>query len=214
MITPLWRGDWCSTFSWNYVSNWKYLILFSGQCRTALGMEEGKIPDHAISASSSYETKSVGPQNARWVHSINHFKNLIPKSLQQIGVVCLGNISVLEKTFFTRPKAAKLLACVKMAVAHYFMNDVYPHEGIFSPCSISEDLPRPLIGTVIIGNIWKYVCKNWYAYNTWRKGEILSVGIIKNLGGLYHSTEISFINRTIFFLKISMKIWSISGDIL
>ncbi|XP_045464943.1 discoidin domain-containing receptor tyrosine kinase B-like [Harmonia axyridis] len=37
----------------------------NGQCRTALGMEEGKIPDHAISASSSYEAKSVGPQNAR-----------------------------------------------------------------------------------------------------------------------------------------------------
>ncbi|XP_074028100.1 discoidin domain-containing receptor 2 isoform X2 [Leptinotarsa decemlineata] len=36
-----------------------------GECRTALGMEEGRIPDHAISASSSYETKSVGPQNAR-----------------------------------------------------------------------------------------------------------------------------------------------------
>ncbi|KAH1003685.1 hypothetical protein HUJ04_003562 [Dendroctonus ponderosae] len=27
-------------------------------------MEAGRIPDHAISASSSYETKSVGPQNA------------------------------------------------------------------------------------------------------------------------------------------------------
>ncbi|XP_008199917.2 epithelial discoidin domain-containing receptor 1 [Tribolium castaneum] len=37
----------------------------AGECRTALGMEEGRIPDHAISASSSYEAKSVGPQNAR-----------------------------------------------------------------------------------------------------------------------------------------------------
>ncbi|XP_050311862.1 discoidin domain-containing receptor tyrosine kinase B-like isoform X2 [Anthonomus grandis grandis] len=37
----------------------------NGQCRSALGMEEGRIPDHAISASSSYEAKSVGPQNAR-----------------------------------------------------------------------------------------------------------------------------------------------------
>ncbi|XP_065161384.1 discoidin domain-containing receptor 2-like isoform X2 [Atheta coriaria] len=36
-----------------------------GECRAALGMEEGRIPDHAISASSSYEAKSVGPQNAR-----------------------------------------------------------------------------------------------------------------------------------------------------
>ncbi|XP_019760683.2 epithelial discoidin domain-containing receptor 1 isoform X2 [Dendroctonus ponderosae] len=37
----------------------------NGECRSALGMEAGRIPDHAISASSSYETKSVGPQNAR-----------------------------------------------------------------------------------------------------------------------------------------------------
>lgn len=36
-----------------------------GECRSALGMEEGRIPDHAITASSSYEAKSVGPQNAR-----------------------------------------------------------------------------------------------------------------------------------------------------
>uniref|UniRef100_A0A8D9E443 Discoidin domain-containing receptor 2 n=1 Tax=Cacopsylla melanoneura TaxID=428564 RepID=A0A8D9E443_9HEMI len=35
------------------------------ECRSPLGMEEGKIPDHAITASSSYELKSVGPQNAR-----------------------------------------------------------------------------------------------------------------------------------------------------
>ncbi|KAK6628660.1 hypothetical protein RUM43_002475 [Polyplax serrata] len=37
----------------------------SRECRTALGMEAGRIPDSAISASSSYEAKSVGPQNAR-----------------------------------------------------------------------------------------------------------------------------------------------------
>ncbi|OXU17697.1 hypothetical protein TSAR_002230 [Trichomalopsis sarcophagae] len=36
-----------------------------GHCILPLGMEEGKIPDHAITASSSYEMKSVGPQNAR-----------------------------------------------------------------------------------------------------------------------------------------------------
>lgn len=36
-----------------------------GQCILPLGMEEGRIPDNAITASSSYETKSVGPQNAR-----------------------------------------------------------------------------------------------------------------------------------------------------
>ncbi|KAL7299846.1 hypothetical protein TKK_0007180 [Trichogramma kaykai] len=36
-----------------------------GHCILPLGMEEGKIPDDAITASSSYEMKSVGPQNAR-----------------------------------------------------------------------------------------------------------------------------------------------------
>ncbi|XP_056630665.1 discoidin domain-containing receptor 2-like [Diorhabda sublineata] len=41
------------------------VIANAGECRAALGMEEGRIPDHAISASSSYEAKSVGPQNAR-----------------------------------------------------------------------------------------------------------------------------------------------------
>ena len=32
---------------------------------TALGMESGTIPDAALSASSSYNEQSVGPQNAR-----------------------------------------------------------------------------------------------------------------------------------------------------
>jgi len=31
----------------------------------ALGMESGAIPDSAITASSSYNEQSVGPQNAR-----------------------------------------------------------------------------------------------------------------------------------------------------
>jgi len=35
------------------------------ECRSQLGMEFSKIPDHRITASSSYEVKSVGPQNAR-----------------------------------------------------------------------------------------------------------------------------------------------------
>ncbi|KAK7788887.1 hypothetical protein R5R35_013452 [Gryllus longicercus] len=37
----------------------------AGECGVPLGMEENRIPDSAISASSSYEEKSVGPQNAR-----------------------------------------------------------------------------------------------------------------------------------------------------
>ena len=32
---------------------------------TALGMESGAIPDTALTASSSYNEQSVGPQNAR-----------------------------------------------------------------------------------------------------------------------------------------------------
>ncbi|XP_046825475.1 discoidin domain-containing receptor 2-like isoform X1 [Vespa crabro] len=42
-----------------------------GQCMLPLGMEEGRIPDDAITASSSYEMKSVGPQNARLRHEKN-----------------------------------------------------------------------------------------------------------------------------------------------
>ncbi|KAF6200645.1 hypothetical protein GE061_005088 [Apolygus lucorum] len=42
-----------------------YRPTSAGECKAALGMEEGRIPDTAISASSSYEIKSVGPQNAR-----------------------------------------------------------------------------------------------------------------------------------------------------
>ncbi|KAL5243143.1 hypothetical protein ACI65C_010553 [Semiaphis heraclei] len=46
-----------------------FLTVFSPahtkECRSQLGMEFSKIPDHRITASSSYEVKSVGPQNAR-----------------------------------------------------------------------------------------------------------------------------------------------------
>ncbi|XP_065341619.1 discoidin domain-containing receptor 2-like isoform X2 [Cloeon dipterum] len=41
------------------------LSLDAGVCHRALGMEEGHIPDEAISATSSFDVKSVGPQNAR-----------------------------------------------------------------------------------------------------------------------------------------------------
>ncbi|CAG9855614.1 unnamed protein product [Phyllotreta striolata] len=51
--------------SFSNESNGSIFLITAGECRSALGMEEGRIPDHAISASSSYETKSVGPQNAR-----------------------------------------------------------------------------------------------------------------------------------------------------
>ncbi|KAK9499624.1 hypothetical protein O3M35_002637 [Rhynocoris fuscipes] len=48
-----------------------------GECMAALGMEEGRIPDTAISASSSYEIKSVGPQNARFLGDMKSIAVLI-----------------------------------------------------------------------------------------------------------------------------------------
>lgn len=41
--------------------------IFSEKCQVQLGMETYQIPDEAITASSSHDKKSVGPQNARWV---------------------------------------------------------------------------------------------------------------------------------------------------
>ena len=37
------------------------------QCRDSLGMQSKEIPDHAITASSSYDDSTVGPKNARYV---------------------------------------------------------------------------------------------------------------------------------------------------
>jgi len=34
-------------------------------CQTALGMQSGSIPDSAITASSSYDSNSVGPKASR-----------------------------------------------------------------------------------------------------------------------------------------------------
>ncbi|XP_039287429.1 discoidin domain-containing receptor 2 [Nilaparvata lugens] len=48
-----------------------FVTSAAGECRAALGMEEGRIPDTAISASSTYELKSVGPQNARLRQELN-----------------------------------------------------------------------------------------------------------------------------------------------
>ncbi len=41
------------------------IILFSDSCTAALGMEHGHIKDEDITASSAFDLKSVGPQNAR-----------------------------------------------------------------------------------------------------------------------------------------------------
>ncbi len=42
-------------------------VVLVAECRESLGMQSGDVPDHAISASSSYDAESVGPQNGRWV---------------------------------------------------------------------------------------------------------------------------------------------------
>ena len=40
-------------------------IDFLDMCYQRLGLEDGKLPDSSLSASSSYDEASVGPQNAR-----------------------------------------------------------------------------------------------------------------------------------------------------
>ena len=40
-------------------------VIFAAECRESLGMQSGEIPDDAITASSSYDAASVGPQNGR-----------------------------------------------------------------------------------------------------------------------------------------------------
>lgn len=40
-----------------------------GLCRDDLGMSSGAIPDTALSASSSFDEKSVGPLNSRYQYS-------------------------------------------------------------------------------------------------------------------------------------------------
>ena len=39
----------------------------SGQCDEPLGLESGALEDHNLLASSSFDTHSTGPHNARWV---------------------------------------------------------------------------------------------------------------------------------------------------
>ena len=41
-----------------------YFVLLN-ECKLALGMQSGEIPDSAITASSSYDNESVGPANGR-----------------------------------------------------------------------------------------------------------------------------------------------------
>ena len=43
----------------------KYFVHFPDMCYQRLGLEDGRLPDSSLSASSSYDEASVGPQNAR-----------------------------------------------------------------------------------------------------------------------------------------------------
>jgi len=47
---------------------WKMTVadeIYKPHCRNALGMHSGAIPDEALTASSSYDSRNTGPQNAR-----------------------------------------------------------------------------------------------------------------------------------------------------
>ncbi|XP_049784959.1 discoidin domain-containing receptor 2-like [Schistocerca cancellata] len=74
----------------------------SGGCHSALGMEEGRIPDSAVSASSSYEPKSVGPQNARIRQEKNGGawcpKAQISSEVQEFLEVDLGRAHLITAT--------------------------------------------------------------------------------------------------------------------
>jgi hypothetical protein len=53
----------------NLINNNKLYFLWFieklSSCQTALGMQSGSIPDSSISASSSYDSNSVGPKASR-----------------------------------------------------------------------------------------------------------------------------------------------------
>ncbi|CAF1680389.1 unnamed protein product, partial [Adineta ricciae] len=56
----------CALFVLLYTSTISSLELKKlSSCQTALGMQSGSIPDSAISASSSYDSNSVGPKASR-----------------------------------------------------------------------------------------------------------------------------------------------------
>ncbi|XP_061189054.1 discoidin domain-containing receptor 2-like isoform X3 [Saccostrea echinata] len=56
-------GQWIICLLW--MGFYQVHALELGQCQKALGMESGEIPDHAITASSSFKESSVGPESAR-----------------------------------------------------------------------------------------------------------------------------------------------------
>ena len=47
------------------INNVSLIFLLVDECKLALGMQSGEIPDEAITASSSYDNESVGPANGR-----------------------------------------------------------------------------------------------------------------------------------------------------
>jgi len=64
----------CMCYYWT--QRWQrlnYMCLSVGECRTALGMNSGEIPDSAITASSSFDPLSVGPTSARSAHAFTQY---------------------------------------------------------------------------------------------------------------------------------------------
>ncbi|XP_048779029.2 discoidin domain-containing receptor 2-like isoform X2 [Ostrea edulis] len=72
-----------------------------GQCQKALGMESGGIPDHAITASSSYKEGSVGPESARirkeWKGGAWCPKEMIDKYSYEYLQIDLDKLMVITK---------------------------------------------------------------------------------------------------------------------
>lgn len=75
------------------------VCVFAGQCQTALGMESGAIPDHAITASSSYEEGSVGPESARSVVQflIQSGKSAIKSLSESVNEIIYKNLKKFSK---------------------------------------------------------------------------------------------------------------------
>lgn len=80
-------------------------------------MEEGKIPDEAITASSSYEMKSVGPQNARYKKIISTIHAHIHTHMYDLNHSCNNSRILVEydKRRTAVPGARKLRSVVQYA---------------------------------------------------------------------------------------------------
>lgn len=50
-------------------------VIFSEECANPLGMESGLIEDNQLSASSSHDKDTTGPQNSRLFHKLFFINN-------------------------------------------------------------------------------------------------------------------------------------------